>query len=148
MRRPRLASVVCVAAVVLAGCGSIKTDPVRLQAAVLQDPGAGNSALLPLNGVVDLRDQANVTVETNDNLYAPVAIKVSPGTKVTWDNKGFNQHNVTPVVDGQFEAIPTGSLNPEASADRTFGSRGVYRYYCTIHGTPEKGQRGVVVVDT
>jgi plastocyanin len=148
MGRPKLASAVLVAAVTLAGCGSVKTDPVRLQAATLEDPGAGNSALLALNAVADMRGQANVTIETNDNLFAPQEIKVSPGTKITWDNKGFNQHNVTPVVDGQFEAIPTGSLNPGVSAERTLGTRGVYRYYCTIHGTPEKGQRAVIVVDS
>ena len=41
---------------------------------------------------------------------------VSPGTKITFDNKGRNPHNVIPVDEDQFEAIPTDEFQPGDTA--------------------------------
>jgi plastocyanin len=150
VRLPTLAAAattVVAVAITASACGATPIAPVTRRAATVDDPGAKDPSLLQVDNPTDLRGQASVTVEADDNVFTPKEIKVSPGTKVTWTNKGFNQHNVTPVTDGQFAPIPTGELNPQASADRTFATKGVYRYYCTIHGGPTKGQRALIVVD-
>ena len=143
-RRLRTALAMGAIVVVAAGCGPAVTSPLRESATF--DPGAGDPTLLAVDNPVDMRGQSAVTIETDDNTFAPKEIEVSPGTKVTWTNKGFNQHNVTPVVSGQFDPVPTGGLDPGASADRSLATGGVYRYYCTIHGAPDKGQRALIVV--
>jgi plastocyanin len=146
VRLVALLAAVTAVATIGGGCSASATAPVERQAAGVPDPGSNDPSLLQLDDVVDMRGQAAITVEVDDNTFAPKEIKVSPGTKITWTNKGFNAHNVTPVAAGQFDAVPTGGLDPGASADRTLATPGVYRYYCTIHGSPTKGQRAAIVV--
>jgi plastocyanin len=86
-------------------------------------------------------------VAVTDNVYAPRVVRVDPGTTVTWTNEGFNDHNVLASEEGQFPDIATSSLEPGMSASRTFDAPGLYSYYCSIHGTPTRGQRGLLVVD-
>jgi plastocyanin len=122
----------------LASCGSDGQGDAATTTTVNQS--------LPLDEAVDQRGTREVSVEVADNVYEPRVVQVDIGANVTWTNVGFNQHNVLPSQDGQFDDVPTGSLDPGASATRTFDEPGVYPYYCSIHGTPTRGQRGVVIV--
>jgi plastocyanin len=140
LRRFRHLLVVLVAAAVLAGCGA---DASEQGSAGTADPVGGD---LAVDRALDRRGAADVTVEVADNVFEPRAVRIDPGSTVTWTNTGQNTHNVMPAEEGRFEPVPTGSLDPKASASRTFSVPGVYRYYCSIHGTATRGQRGVIVV--
>lgn len=131
---------VVVAAAVLVGCGA---DGGEQRSAGTVDLGGGD---LALDRALDRRGQVDVTVEVADNVFQPRAVRIDPGSTVTWTNTGLNAHNVIPAEEGRFEPVPTGSLDPKASVSRTFPTPGVYRYYCSIHGTATRGQRGVIVV--
>ncbi len=131
---------VIVAAAVLAGCGA---DGGEERSAGTAAPGGGD---LAVDRALDRRGEADVTIEVSDNVFEPRAVRIDPGSTVTWTNTGLNTHNVMPAEEGRFEPVPTGSLDPKASASRTFSAPGVYRYYCSIHGTATRGQRGVIVV--
>lgn len=82
------------------------------------------------------------TVTVGDNSFKPDRIEVPAGTKVVWTNRGSVLHNVRPVK-GDFgtKALPKG----KRYAYR-FRKPGEYRYYCSFHGSPTGGQRGVVIV--
>jgi plastocyanin len=127
--RPALVPV----ALVLAGCSSTS----------MSDAGSGPPT--DLGEVVDLRSQQDITVEVADNIYEPRALQVSPGAVVTFRNDGANPHNVTPNQEGTFAAV---SLAPTESGTVTVpASPGTYRYYCTLHASPDGGlQRGAFVV--
>lgn len=94
---------------------------------------------------VDLTGQADVTVIVTDNRFSERIIVVSPGTDVVWVNSGRNKHNVF-AVDDTFEKIETEDLEPGLSAARQFDAVGEFAYYCSIHGTATRGQRGSVLV--
>ncbi len=97
-----------------------------------------------LGDVTDLTGQSAVTVDVVDNSYKPRAVKVSPGTKITFTNTGVNPHNVTPNEDGSFDPI---SVIPGQSGSMTAPTNpSTYRYYCTIHGGKSSGQRGAIIV--
>lgn len=140
-RAARLAlagALVAVAAVVAAcsssGDGASSTDT------------AGDAGGLDLSSAVDLTGKTSVEIEVRDNVYEPKVFTVDPGTTITFTNKGANPHNVIPVTSGEFTPIDTGRLDPGMSASITVGNAGPYRFYCSLHGSPNKGQRGVVVV--
>jgi len=82
------------------------------------------------------------SVEVGDNFFKPDELEVPVGTKVTWTNKGRILHNVRPVK-GKWG---TKSLTKGKKYSYTFKKPGEYRYYCSFHGSPSSGQRGVIVV--
>ncbi len=94
---------------------------------------------------IDLTGQARVTVVIEDNVFVQRSIVVTAGTEVEWVNKGRNPHNVTPAEDGAFEPLATAVFNDGGSGSRTFDT-GTFAYYCSIHGSPNRGQRGTVYV--
>ena len=49
-------------------------------------------------------------------------------------------------VDGDDWGVEVDDFQPGASYSHTFDEAGVYRYYCSIHGTTEEGMVGAVVV--
>ncbi|MFI5053319.1 MAG: right-handed parallel beta-helix repeat-containing protein, partial [Acidimicrobiia bacterium] len=65
------------------------------------------------------------------------------GTTIRWVNDGDNVHNVTPNAGHSFGS---GALAPGKSYVHKFADPGSYAYYCTLHGTPTKGQHAVVAV--
>jgi plastocyanin len=63
--------------------------------------------------------------------FAPAALTVTAGTKVTWTNQDSDAHTVTSAGSG-------GPLNSKAMGTGdtfsfTFTKAGTYRYLCTIH---------------
>ncbi|MEX2626627.1 MAG: plastocyanin/azurin family copper-binding protein [Ilumatobacteraceae bacterium] len=97
---------------------------------------------------------ASVRVQTLDNSFRPEAVEVVVGTEVVWTNDGRNEHDVTPsdatpsdVADGTANwGVVAADFEPGAEYRHVFDAPGEYRYYCSIHGTPDAGQIGVIVV--
>jgi plastocyanin len=107
------------------------------------DGGAGDDGGLPDDLVV--MDGTAVRVSSLDNTFRVENIQVAPGTTVTWTNDGRNQHDVLPV-EGDAWGVEVGAFEPGDSYEHTFTESGVYRYYCSIHGTTTAGMIGTVVV--
>lgn len=95
-------------------------------------------------------DDATVKVRMYDNAFSPVTMRVPPGTAVTFANVGRNPHNAV-AADGRSwsteRAYGALAMPADAQAAVTFDTAGVYRYYCTYHGTPDgRGMAGTIVV--
>ncbi|MBB6646823.1 halocyanin domain-containing protein [Halobellus ruber] len=98
------------------------------------------------DGVVDETGSSSVTVEVGVEAnggafgFGPAAVRVDPGTTVTWTWTGKGgSHNV--AGDG-FESELTDS--GDYTFEHTFEDAGVYTYVCTPHET--LGMKGAVVV--
>lgn len=128
-------AVVLVAAVALVGCGD--------------DSGGDATAGLPEVAdadYVDMTGEDSVTIDAKDNVFDPQYVTVSPGTKVVFDNRGRNPHNVIAVQQGAFTDVPTDKLQPGDTAEVIFDDEGDFPYYCSLHATPSKGMTGRVRV--
>ena len=95
-------------------------------------------------------NDASVKVRMYDNAFSPTTIRVPVGTAVTFANVGRNPHNAVATDGKAFSTEHSfGALEMPASASAavTFIAPGVYRYYCTYHGTPDgRGMAGTLVV--
>jgi plastocyanin len=107
------------------------------------DSAGGASGLSTSNGSSDESVPEDVVVL--DNSFRPENIEVPAGTEVVWTNKGRNEHNVL-HVDGDDWGVEVEDFQPGASYSHTFDEAGVYRYYCSIHGTTDAGMIGTIVV--
>lgn len=94
--------------------------------------------------VTDVTGEGTVTVEVgpsgNKYVFEPAAIRISPGTTVTWTWSGNGYHNVV-ASGGEFDS---GSPEQEATFRHTFESAGTTLYYCKPHES--MGMKGAVVV--
>jgi len=103
--------------------------------------GVGN-----FDGVVDETGQSEVTVTVGSNAnggpygFGPAAIKVDPGTKVTWEWKQ-GTHNVV-ADDGSYESELVSETGHTFS--KTFDTPTVSKYFCRPHKA--MGMKGAVVV--
>jgi plastocyanin len=118
--------------VLAAGCGSDGESPDG------GDAGPPDATLLEGDAV---------EVQAVDNSFQPEAARVAAGTEVTFVNVGRNDHNVVPEDDGAEWAVDTDDFGPGEEASYTFDEPGVYRYFCSIHGTIDAGMPGVLVVE-
>jgi len=84
-------------------------------------------------------------VNALDNSLMPENIQVKAGTEVVWTNKGRNEHNAL-HVDGDDWGVEVDDFQPGDVYSHTFDEPGVYRYYCSIHGSTDAGMIGTVVV--
>lgn len=91
---------------------------------------------------VDLTGQDEVTIDVRDNVFDPERVLVSPGTEVRWENRGRTPHNVVASEEGAFEDVPVDQLQPGDEATRAFDEPGSYPYFCSLHGTADRGQVG------
>jgi plastocyanin len=139
MRRPAL--LLLVFALVVAGACSSN--------------GNNNSVPPELRKVVDLRAQTTgeypeVDVAVKDNDFVPAAIRVNPGTTVRWENQGRSAHDILPADAAQDFGAPFGvtaaKFAPGTKYEYRFDAPGVYRYYCSLHGSKTVGMIGEVVV--
>ena len=95
-------------------------------------------------------DDAMVKVRMYDNAFSPVTNRIPVGASVTFANVGRNPHNAV-AADGRKWSTeqPYGELSMPAGASAAvrFDTAGVYRYYCTYHGTPDgRGMAGRLLV--
>lgn len=89
------------------------------------------------NGIV-------VDVQSIDNTFRPDRVVVTPGTEVRWTNLGRTEHDIT-SADGT-EWVAKEDFQPRATYSHIVGGVGELPYYCRIHGTPEYGMIGTIVV--
>jgi plastocyanin len=125
----------------LAACGG-DDDSAGADAGLSAAAGSSDETV-PDDVVVIDTDPAEVTAL--DNSFRPENIEVPAGTEVVWTNKGRNEHNVL-HVDGDDWGVEVEDFTPGASYSHTFDEAGVYRYYCSIHGTTDAGMIGTIVV--
>jgi plastocyanin len=124
---------------------------LALLLAVVAIAGVDDSAPLAAGNVLDLRGRASggsypeVAVTVLDNTFDPPAIRVDPGVTVAWTNKGRVPHDIRPVNEGEYGVRPA-AFGPGDEYEHRFDQPGVYRYYCTLHGTKTQGMKGMVVV--
>jgi plastocyanin len=97
-------------------------------------------------GAAQAQAQAQATAESvsaKDNFFDADVIRVPAGSSVEWTNDGRSPHNVA-ADDGSFASH---TQVPGDAFTQTFASAGVYRYYCTFHGSPGGiGMSGIVLV--
>ncbi|MGH9114125.1 MAG: cupredoxin domain-containing protein [Acidimicrobiales bacterium] len=106
--------------------------------------GGGDSDVeVPDDVVVIGTDPA--AVRALDNSFTPENIQVTVGTEVVWTNRGRNEHNAL-HVEGDDWGVEVDDFQPGDVYSHTFDEPGVYRYYCSIHGTADAGMIGTVVV--
>jgi len=135
-RRWVVVGVVAMGALLLGGCGA-DTTASATGAGDVPDASAGAQPAGAQAG--------EVTIAAVDNVFKADTITVTAGAKVTWTNAGRNDHNIKPVDTGQF-GVDTGSFKPGSTYTATFSTPGTYHYYCSIHGTKDRGMIGTVEV--
>lgn len=125
--------VVFLVAAIAVGCGG-DDDP----------SGAGGDG--PPPDATRLEGDA-VEIDAIDNSFQPEAARVAAGTEVTFVNAGRNSHNVIPEDEDAEWRVDTDDFQPGDESSYTFDEPGVYRYFCSIHGTIDAGMPGVLVVE-
>ncbi len=138
-----LLPLVLVVAVLAAGCSDDGSSSESGSGA--KDPTA-DLPKVEDSEFVDMTGESEVTIEAKDNKFEPQFVTVSPGTKVTFENKGRNPHNVIPVDTSEFDAVPTDKFQPDDVATIQLDDAGIYPYYCSLHGTPSAGMDGRIRV--
>lgn len=89
----------------------------------------------------------NVSIYIDDNYFDPPNIKVPVGTRITWQDYGYNSHTVTsgevaqPKAGGMFDS---GTLSYGAQFTVTLNQAGTVKYYCRFHGS--MGMTGTITV--
>ena len=111
-------------------------------------------ALVPLLlalgcGGGDLPSTATI-VRMADNEFSPREIRVDPGTEVWFRNMGMMPHNAL-AIDGAWGAKGIGDsleIHPGKWVPVKFNEPGVYRFYCSFHGTRDgsQGMVGTIIV--
>src|SRR3954465_12976150 len=87
-----------------------------------------------------------------DNRFVPENIRVNPGQTVRWTNQGRNPHDILSASPETTEYAPKFGVQPEQFAPQggtyefKFTKPGVYLYYCSLHGTPDQGMVGAIIV--
>lgn len=92
------------------------------------------------NGGQDPGDETpDGDILVRNNLFAPSALEIAPGTTVVWAwaSSGV-EHNVT------FSDVPPSGNQGSGTYQRTFAAEGDYPYLCTIHGASMSGVVNVV----
>jgi plastocyanin len=68
-------------------------------------------------------------IDIKEFKFAPPAITVRPGTKVTWVNHDEEPHTVTSATGG----FGSAGLSLDETFTQTFTRRGTYQYFCALH---------------
>ena len=103
---------------------------LALVAAALLIPAAPSSA-------------ATVQVSIGDNFFSPRELHIDPGDTVVWTNGGRSVHDVKSDKKGEFRS---GDLTRGKKFSHTFEEEGYFYYHCAIHGGPQTGMWGLIVV--
>lgn len=112
-------------------------------AMLLAIPGVAHAG----GGGVDLSACAGYSegteINMQDSCFSGTAHFVPSDTTVTVSNVGFLPHSLT-AVDGSFD---TGVLDAGGTAEISVGESGIYRVFCSLHGTAAgEGMAGLLVV--
>jgi plastocyanin len=145
IRRPL--ALATASALLLIACGSDGSDvgentDSAVEANVPElapDGGEDGGDPVPPNG-------QTIEVAALDNTFRPESVEIVAGTEVQWENRGRNEHNMTPSDDVEDWGVPTEDFIPGDEYSRVFDTPGTYAYYCSLHGTPDAGMIGEIVV--
>jgi plastocyanin len=97
---------------------------VVLIAALLGAPVLGG-------GAIDAALPASPGVNIDNFSFAPDALVVAPGTKVTWTNRDDIPHTVTDAA-GQ-RSFRSAALDTGDDFSHVFDTPGTYHYFCSLH---------------
>ncbi len=143
MKVVRISALAVIAALLLVACGG--DDSGGNDDSAGDDGGSESAEIERPAEIEDLTGMDLVEIEVGDNFYEPRNFRVDPGAEIVFTNIGRNPHNVTPSEDGSFETVTEDALD-EGPATLVIDAEGDYPFYCTIHGVPNAGQTGYVVV--
>jgi plastocyanin len=132
-RRWGVVGAVAVGALLLGGCGAEKSA------------SATSNAVAPTAGDDAAAQSGAVAVTAVDNSFKGETVTVTAGSTITWTNAGRNDHNIKTVDAGEFGVDAT-AFKPGSTYAATFTTPGTYHYYCSIHGTKDRGMVGTVEV--
>ncbi|WP_458206972.1 halocyanin domain-containing protein [Haladaptatus sp. NG-SE-30] len=116
----------------------------------LSDPDYGDwfGDVDNFDGTVDMTGKKTVTLEVGSEAngggfgFGPAAVRVDPGTTVTWEWTGNGgSHNVA-AEDGSFKSDMLSDAG--ATFEHTFEEKGITKYACEPHKS--MGMKGAVVV--
>lgn len=108
-----------------------------LSPAVASAGGGG----IDTSGCAGYQEGTDLTMK--DSCFAGTAHFAPSGTTLTVSNDGALPHTLT-AVDGSFD---TGQVAPGTTAQVSVDEPGVYRVFCSLHGTAQgEGMAGVLVV--
>jgi plastocyanin len=143
-RRDLLRTAGGVAAALVAGCAGGDAPGAGTPTAT-PDPTATASATATPPAVTE---SESPVVTLQDRTFDPVALRVTPDTTVTWTNESNSSHTVQSAVFHEDVATEwtfySADFPPGREVSHAFGERGVYEYYCTVHG--RAAMCGVVLV--
>lgn len=98
--------------------------------------GGGSISLCPAYS-------AGTTISLLDSCFNGIAHSTPVGETLTVSNDGGLPHTLT-AVDGSFD---TGQLSAGQSAKLSIESTGIYKVYCTLHGSVDgSGMAGLIIV--
>jgi plastocyanin len=124
--------------------GAAEADPpAELKASPPPPPSPSPDSSEP--GAHPAPPAETVTVIAADNRFDPQETEVAPGTEVVWVNRGRNDHDLISDSGLEFGAVAA-DFKPGDEYRFVFTEPGEYPYHCTIHGTPEIGMIGTIVV--
>jgi len=122
---------------------------LALGLAMVAVTSCGGSADGSASGV-SLVEGVTAEVQGVDNSFRPETLTVAAGTEVVFTNKGRANHNVVPNPDDpdrtDWGVIEAAKFAPGDVYTHRFTEPGEYRYYCTLHGTKNKGMVGTITV--
>jgi plastocyanin len=124
-----------VALIGLAGCGADGNDVGAIGTVPV---AVTNAPTVTTTGVT-------VNVIAIDNTFRAQDTKARVGDTVTFTNKGKNDHDVLPR-EGSAWGVPIAGFHPGDTYRYVFTKPGVYPFFCSIHGTNQKGMVGTVTV--
>jgi plastocyanin len=126
---------------------TVSTRPPRDSVPTIDEsPGSADGVEVATEAEEAAPNGEVIRVRSLDNTFRDVEIEIVAGTEVLWTNNGRNDHDVTPVEAGADWGVEIEQFPPGSEYAHLFSTPGVYDYYCTIHGTPEAGMIGTVVV--
>ncbi len=89
----------------------------------------------PDSGVSIPEQPSEITIRMRNTTFAPSAVTVKKGTKVTWLNEDSLQHNVVASNVDNTGGLPTQNslFGNGGSYSFTFETVGTFDYHCTPH---------------
>ena len=97
--------------------------------------GGGSISLCPAYS-------SGTTISVLDSCFNGIAHSAPLGQTLTVSNDGELPHTLT-AVDGSFD---TGQLQPGQTAELTFDEAGIYKVFCTLHGSVDgSGMAGLLI---
>ena len=114
-----ISALLVTAGLAIAGCGGDEDGGADMAASSTDTTTSASAASAEKTDKVDIADYK----------FAPEAIEVTAGTKVTWTNSDDAPHTAT-ADDSSFD---TGDLDQGDSKTVTFDKPGEFTYYCRFH---------------